>query len=58
MTVEYSDRVINDREIELCYALSEFNVKSGEVVSKSHKIEGDKIVVTLVVRHVYFGGNT
>ena len=58
LTVEYSDRVINDREIELCYALSEFNVKSGEVVSKSHKIEGDKIVVTLVVRHVYFGGNT
>ncbi len=56
-TVEflYKPNILNDREIELAYALAEFNA-GGEVVEKSHIIDNDVIVVTLSIRHTITGG--
>jgi hypothetical protein len=51
---EYKGNILNDREIELFYALSKFNV-SGEVVDKKHQIEDGKVIVTLSVRHIITG---
>ncbi len=51
---EYKGNILNDREIELFYALSKFNV-SGEVVDKKHQIQDGKVIVTLSVRHIITG---
>ena len=55
---EYEGLAVSDRTVELAYALSEFKIDSGEIVTKSHDIIGDKIVVNLSVRHVFYGGNS
>ncbi len=56
-TVEFSYKpnILNDREIELAYALAEFNV-GGEIIEKSHKVDNDVIVVTLSIRRTITGG--
>lgn len=58
VTFKYCGLAPSDRAVELAYALSEFELKSGEIKDKSHEIIGDKIVVTLTVRHVLYGGNS
>ena len=55
---EYDGTTFSDREIELCYALSSFKLNGGEVADKSHKIIDGKIVITLTVRHILYGGNS
>lgn len=56
-TIEFSYKpnVLNDREIELAYALAEFNA-NGNIVEKQHKIDNGVIVVTLTIRRILTGG--
>ena len=51
----YKINILSDREIELAYALAEFNA-GGEVVDKKHEICGEVILVTLYVRRTITGG--
>lgn len=56
LTFEYENANFNN--IELYYAISKFKVSELEVYEKRHEIIGDKIVITLTVRHVLYGGNS
>ncbi len=58
LVFEYDNTDLSDRAVELCYAISSFKVDGLEVCQKSHNIIGDKIVITLTVRHVLYGGNS
>ncbi len=51
---EYKGSLLNDREIELAYALAEFSA-GGEIARKEHKIKDGVIVVTLSIRHTITG---
>ncbi len=52
---EYKGKLLNDREIELSYALAEFNA-GGEIIDKKHQIDNGVIKVTLYIRRTITGG--
>ncbi|MBR3804291.1 MAG: sporulation protein YqfD [Clostridia bacterium] len=58
LSFEYQTPFVDDSVIDRCYALSKFKLNDVEVVEKSHKINGNKITVTLTVRRVLYGGNS
>ncbi len=58
LTFEYQCANLSESAIELYYAISKFKVSELEIYEKSHEIIDDKIVITLVVRHVLYGGSS
>ena len=58
LSYEYEMPFVDDGIIDRCYALSEFKLNDGEVVEKSHQINGNKVTVNLTVRRVLYGGNS